>query len=76
MSKLRKAGDWWGRARSERLASVWYSQHASAEVREEMARIAASEGKRPPAGPTLIPDAKRGAVSPLGGLAVPAGAKR
>jgi hypothetical protein len=73
MSKLRKFGDWWDRPRSERLASVWYPQHASAEVRAEMARIAASEGKRPPAGPALIPDAKRGACSPLGGLAVPGG---
>jgi hypothetical protein len=70
MAKLRKPNGWWDRPRFSRLASVWYPHLANADVRAEMTRIAAAEGKRPPAEPKLISDAKRGAVSPLGGTAV------
>jgi hypothetical protein len=68
MSKLRKQ-EWNQRSRSSRLASVWYPDLADAETRAEMTRIAAGEGKRPPAAPILLSDTKRQHVSPLGGLA-------
>ena len=75
MAKLRKPADWWDRPRWNRLASVWFPHLADADTRAEMAQIAASERKRPPAEAKLISDAKRGAISPLGGTAV-TGTKR
>jgi hypothetical protein len=67
MAKLRKPRDWWSRPRTERLAAVWFPGQVDQATRDEMARIAASERKKPPRPDPLIPDHKRGARSPLGG---------
>jgi hypothetical protein len=61
--------DWHSRPRSEKFAAVMYPGLVPEEVRREMALIAKGENRRAPAGPSLLNDKTRGAVSPLGGQA-------
>jgi hypothetical protein len=63
--------EWDKLSRMEKLASVMYAGHTDAETRREMASRARAEGKVAPKPAPLLPDHKRGAVSPLGGTARP-----
>jgi hypothetical protein len=65
---MRKPG-WDGTTRSQKLVAIAYPTLTNEETRREMAALSANERKRPPAASPLIADNKRGAVSPLGGLA-------
>jgi hypothetical protein len=64
-----KREKWHDRPRSERLANAFYPGLADKETQAEMAAIAKGENKRAPQAQTLLPNATRGALSPLGGKA-------
>jgi hypothetical protein len=67
MAKI-KTLDWSKRPRMEKLAAAMFPGHATPETQALMSRLAAAGRERPPQKPNLLPDAKRGACSPLGGL--------
>jgi hypothetical protein len=69
MTKLRNQ-TWHQRPKISRLANILYPAHADEETRKEMAKLAATEGKRSPYQAPLLDDRTRGATSPLGGQAV------
>jgi hypothetical protein len=69
MTKLRNQ-TWHQRPKISRLANILYPAHADNETREEMAKLAANERKKPPQPQKLLSDAERGCVSPLGNVAV------
>lgn len=68
MTKLKNQG-WFEQPRQSLLANVLYPHLADDTTRREMTSILAREGKKlPPRG--LVDERKRGAVSPLGGVAI------
>jgi hypothetical protein len=67
--KLKKQS-WKDLDRSDKAASILFPHLTPQERQAEMSSIAKTEGKRAPYRADLIPDAKRGCVSPLGNLAV------
>jgi hypothetical protein len=68
--------DWGRKSLHEKIAAVMWPEHASQSTRDQMAGIARAHGKRAPSGPALLPDHKRGSVSPLGGTAVKSSTQR
>jgi hypothetical protein len=67
MDDLKNVQDWFKYTRFERLAQVIYPRHAQEGTRRVMNQLAAGERSKPPTPDPLLPDATRGAVSPLGG---------
>jgi hypothetical protein len=59
--------EWKDKSIAERIACALYPANATQQDRKDMA--ARSGGKKAPHGPTLLANEKRGAVSPLGGVA-------
>ena len=64
-----RGNDWKDRTRNQKLAAVLYPNQTSEETRRQMAELSVTELKKPPTATPLLPDHKRGAVSPLGGEA-------
>ena len=64
-----RGNDWKDRTRNQKLAAVLYPNQTSKDTRRQMAELAGNEGRRPPSAQPLIPDHKRGSLSPLGGAA-------
>jgi hypothetical protein len=56
--------------RFSKLASCVYPHLTEKERRDEMTQILRGEKRKAPAGPTLLSNERRGAVSPLGNVAV------
>jgi len=63
-AKAQGQPSWQQRSRFSKLANVLYP---SAATEAEMASLAKAEGKRAPSKATLLSDAARGSLSPLGG---------
>ena len=64
-----RGDDWHKRTRNQRLAAVLYPNQVSESTRKQMRELSANEMKKPPTATPLMPDHKRGSVSPLGGTA-------
>ena len=61
--------DWHKRTRNQRLSAVLYPNLTDQDTRRQMQSLSANEGKRPPSAQALLPEHKRGSLSPLGGEA-------
>jgi hypothetical protein len=67
MANKLKEQAWNERSKMDKLAATMFPGHATPETRALMSRLAAAGRERAPQKPNLLDDAKRGAVSPLGG---------
>ena len=61
--------DWHKRTRNQRLACVLFPNQTDEDTRRQMRELSSNELKKPPSAQPLIPDHKRGSLSPLGGAA-------
>ena len=64
-----RGDDWKDRTRNQKLACVLYPNQTTEGTRQRMRELAGNELKRPPSASPILPDHKRGALSPLGGEA-------
>ena len=60
---------WSERTQNQKLAAVLYPNQTTEDTRRQMRELSGNELKKPPTGQSLLPDHKRGALSPLGGEA-------
>ena len=64
-----RGNDWHKRTRNQKLACVLYPNQTDEDTRRQMRQLSSNELKKPPAAQPLLPDHKRGSLSPLGGAA-------